>query len=97
MNEFRQYNCEARPFNPSFGYSVKLMVVNTVKRILEIGNGSIDILQFFKAEQTQSECPEVRPFIALQRHARGDLQSLLEEFLAVLNVGVEGVAHHDPG
>ena len=32
-------------------FTVKLMVVNTVKRILEIGNGSVNIQQFFKAEQ----------------------------------------------
>jgi hypothetical protein len=60
------------------------MVANTAKRIFQISNGSINILQFFKTKQTQPECSEVGSFIALKRHSRSDLQSLLKKFFPVL-------------
>ena len=54
-------------------------------------------MQFVQPEQTDAERAVVAAFVAHQRHARGDLQALLGEFSAVLEVRIIGVAHHHAG
>ena len=51
-------------------------------------------MQLVESEQAEAKALEVHRLVTLQRHARGDLQTLLHELPAVLNVGVIGVADH---
>ena len=54
----------------------------------------IDVMKFFKPEQTDSKCHEISRLIALQGYAGGCLQPYCQKLLAVLNVCVRGLTDH---
>ncbi len=62
-----------------------------------MGHGAVHMVQLFQAEQADAEGLEVGRLVAHQRHAGGGLQAVGEEFLAVVDVGIVGVAHHHTG
>jgi len=55
LNEELKGSAHADFFNSSFGHLEKSRVINTIKRLFQISNGSINIQQFFKTKQTQPE------------------------------------------
>ena len=59
---------------------------------IQVGHGLVDVVPLLQTEQADAEGHEVGPFVALQRHARGGLQALGQEFPAGLDFGVGGVA-----
>ena len=68
-----------------------------LQRAGEVVDRPFRVMQLFQPEQADAEGPEIRWFVALQRHAGGGLQAEGEELLAVLDIGVGGVADDDAG
>ena len=67
------------------------------QRALERLHGAVDVRELVEAEEADAERLEVGGLVALQRHAGGGLQPLLDELPARLDVLVVGVAHDDAG
>jgi len=64
------------------------------EHLLEGADRALDVVQLFESEQTDAEGLEISRLVALQRHSGGDLQAMVGKFLAALDVGIIGVAHH---
>jgi len=68
-----------------------------VQRSLERSDRAVDVFQLVEPEQAQSERLEAGWFVALQRHAGGNLQALRGKGLPVLQAVIVRVADDDSG
>src|SRR5690349_4357247 len=71
-------------------------VENPADRLIEVQHRALDVAELVQAEQADAKSPEIGGLAAFERDAGGDLQSLGEEFLSRLEVGIVGIADHHP-
>ena len=69
-------------------------LVDSVQGVRQESDRSVDVVQLVQAEQADAKRPVVVAFVAHQRHAGRDLQAVVEELPAILQIGVVGVADH---